>query len=467
MKRPPITEQHFYKYLKCPAWVFEDFSRGEARESLLAKLQNEGLIRENEIRLLGGREFVEVDTEDMDDGARRTLELMKKGVQTIYKGVLMFEQYVGRPDILERVEGKSVFGDWYYVACDIKRSSHLKEEYKYQGSFYAMILERIQNVKPINGYVIHGGGEKSSYVIDEFEPDFRDVLDRIERIHGGERESHFLTSGYKQSPYFETFLKEVEACDHLSLLNRVWKSEISAIEGAGIKTVSQLADAKLAELKKIPDLSLDRLYFLQQQAISIKEKRVIFIGTIDLPRDPEGALVLDIESDPLRDLDYLFGVLEVVPGSEPVFHSFFADSEKDEGKAWEKFMEFMESRAHLNVYHYGWYEIDVMRRMKSLYGMPESVEKQLEARFIDLLTKMRDTIIFPMPFYSLKDIAKFLGFAWRTKDASGLDSVLWYEDFLVDGDPKAKQKIIDYNEDDVRATWFLKKWIEKEMSSRL
>ena len=66
-------------------------------------------------------------------------------------------------------------------------------------------------------------------------------------------------------------------------------------------------------------------------------------------------------------------------------------------------------------------------------------------------------MIFPIPFYSLKDTSKYLGFAWRHQ-VTGLDSVLWYHDWMDDGDEEALKKILEYNEDDVRATWFLRNW---------
>ncbi len=72
---------------------------------------------------------------------------------------------------------------------------------------------------------------------------------------------------------------------------------------------------------------------------------------------------------------------------------------------------------------------------------------------------MKDDFVFPIYFYGLKQICKFLGFSWRSTKAGGAQSIFWYEEWLATGNREILNTIIDYNEDDVRATKFLKDWI--------
>lgn len=452
-----ITEQSFYKYLKCPSWlVREENRREDLRDSLLEKLQDDGLLKEHELELIKNRNYVEVQHDDLDEAAQKTVDLMREGAETIYKGVLIDGNWVGRPDILEKVEGHSDFGDYYYIACDIKRSRHLKDEYKLQGAFYAKILARIQGLHPVQGYVLHANGIVESFLHEEYSTKFHLTLDRIEQILE-EGEAHFLTSGCKQSPYFSECLDESHECDDLSRINRVWRSETDLLEKSGIKTVTELADASVEKLKKIHGLSMDRLYFLQQQSIAMTENKIIRMGEIDMPEEDGVALVVDIESDPMRDFDYLFGVLVVENGKE-TYHSFLAKKMDGEEKAWNSFVKFMGEYTDSNIYHYGWYEVDVFRKMSEKYGVTDEVKVMFENNMIDVLSRMRDKVIFPMSFYSLKDIAKHLGFEWRVKEATGLNSVLWFEEWLETKDKEILQQIVDYNEDDVRATWLVRNW---------
>ncbi len=441
--------------------MYEMRNGEDVREPIMRKLQDEGLLREHELELLKNREVAQVDLDDIDEAFQRTLELMKQGVPTIYKGALVHRDWVGRPDVLERVEGKSSLGSWYYVACDIKRSRHLKDEYRFQGVFYAEILEKVQSVRPIQGYVLHTNGEIEGYLIDEMLTEFRLTLDSIERILEGEEPPVFLTSNCKQSPYFGECHERARECDDLSLLNKLWRSEAGALKDAGIPDLTTLSLATKEQLNAVSGIPHDRLMFLCEQAKAMKQNKVIKLHSINLPKQGDVELIVDIESDPLRDLDYLFGVLKIENG-EASYHSFFADNPPDTEKMWKNLIAFLQKYPDSNVFHYGWYETDVFGKFIDRFGAPDDVEERLRYKTVDILPVLRESVIFPLPFYSLKDIAKYLGFKWRSNDASGLDSVLWFHDYHQSGDRKAMQKIIDYNEDDVLATKYLIDWARNQ-----
>ncbi len=455
-----ITEHTFYQYLKCPSWVAHDARAEHKEDALRQRLQEDGLLPEVERKILARRNVVEIVAEDIDQATVRTVEEMKKGTATIYRGVLAVGHFLARPDILERVEGKSSFGDYYYIACDIKRSRHLKEEFKLQGCFYADVLDLVQGAKPVQGYVMRPSGEVESYLLEEFETRYRLTLDSIKRILDGVEEPHFLTSDCKQSPWFHACKAQAASCDDLSRLNRIWRSEAKELASAGFLRVTDLAnihpDLLAAKVKGIPH---ERLNFLHLQAKSFVTGKPHIMQKVDLPAG-NTALILDIESDPLRDAHYLFGVL-FVDGKEERFHSFLAKDPNDEKQVWEDFVRFAKDYVGVPIYHYGWAEIDVFRSLAKKYGTSPEVIADFEERSVDLLLRLREAVIFPLSFYSLKDIAQHLGFRWRHEDASGLNSVLWYEEWLKSGNEDALKDVVEYNEDDVRATWFLREWTVK------
>jgi predicted RecB family nuclease len=459
-----ITEESFYKYLKCPSWLIYEQEEKLSHGELIRLLQKEGLMSDQIDRLIDKKSVIHINKKDTDDGFQATLQAMKQGVRTIFGGVLVSGHHIGRPDLLEKVEGNSNLGNFYYVACDLKRSLRLKDEYKYEACFYGELLESVQDVKPMQGYVMHADGSVSSFVLDEFESEYSHLLDKIENILHTRETRTFLTSACKQSPYFHKCLEEAERARDLSLINRIWKSEVDSLKLAGIQTIDDLADAKIDQLKSVSDMTLDRAYFLQQQAISLVDKKVILTGEVVLPESKK-SLVIDIESDPLRGIHYLFGIL-VIDGEKHFYKTFFAEKPEDEERNWLAFIEFLSKFKDTPIYHYGWYEVDVFRKLTEKYQTSAEAQDLFTNHLIDLLTVLRDKVIFPSPFYSLKDIAKFLGFNWRTGDASGLDSIIWYHEWLESNDNLKKQQIIDYNEDDVRATWFLKEWAEKQYAKK-
>jgi predicted RecB family nuclease len=72
----------------------------------------------------------------------------------------------------------------------------------------------------------------------------------------------------------------------------------------------------------------------------------------------------------------------------------------------------------------------------------------------------------------LKQLAASAGFEWRDENPSGEASMLWYEVATRGGDDTAnisRQRILDYNEDDCRATKALRDWLNgpaKSLSHR-
>lgn len=454
-----ITKHTFYKYLKCPSWVAHEAREGHFSDGLKTRIQQDGLLFGVEAEIVTKRGPVEdVHSDDLEEAQEKTLSAMKLGVQTIYGGTLIHKHYVAQPDLLEKVQGRSAFGDYYYVAVDIKRSRRIKPEYKLQGCFYADVLLVIQGVKPVDGYVMHADGSIDSYRLEEAEVEYRLTRHNIERILDGEETPHFLTSDCKQSPWFHVCKEDTVKCDDLSLINRIWRSEIDSLRQAGIEKFSDLVAISAKELKeKVTGITADRLEYLHLQATALHEYKTIRVGGLEL--EPKGReFYVDIESDPLRDCDYLFGVLVVEDGKVLEYKKFLATKPADEAVAWSDFLDFIDSDSAAPIIHWGQAERFTFSTLAKKYKTEEGRLESLLSRSIDLLEKIRTAIIFPLSFYSLKDIAQYLGFNWRHSDASGLNSVLWYEDWLTTGNKLALEDIINYNEDDVRATWFVLNW---------
>ncbi|GAA0557851.1 putative RecB family nuclease [Saccharopolyspora erythraea NRRL 2338] len=85
--------------------------------------------------------------------------------------------------------------------------------------------------------------------------------------------------------------------------------------------------------------------------------------------------------------------------------------------------------------------------------------------WVDLFASVRDQFLCPNG-KGLKVIAPSAGFAWRDPEASGENSMRWYRDAVgLDGAPPVaaqRDRILRYNEDDVRATWTIRRWMNSE-----
>ena len=59
---------------------------------------------------------------------------------------------------------------------------------------------------------------------------------------------------------------------------------------------------------------------------------------------------------------------------------------------------------------------------------------------------------WPTRDHSIKTLAKCLGFTWRDAHPSGAASVEWFDRWCRERNPDIRQRILEYNEDDCRAT---------------
>ncbi len=460
---PPLTPEVFYAYAKCPNWAYWDLFGDPAKKGsvppMLQRLREDGVLHEKEVIARLGA-FEEAPSRmAVSDAATETLELMRRGSALIYQGTLADGDWAGRPDLLRRVPGSSKFGDWMYEAVDIKSSRQVSDVHKLQLVFYALLLKKVQGVKPDEGRIINIDGDELSFPIDEAEPDFFEALDRILAIRAGEKPQALFTSSCKDSPWYEECKREAEEADDIGLLYKIYKSEYRRLREAGYRTLAQLAAADLATLQEsVRGVSGHRLERLRLQAQSLHEKKDIRIEDPGLPvSDVE--LFFDIEGDPMIGLEYLHGLLIRENGTER-YRAFTAEAPEDEGAAWLSFCDFIEGYAGAPIYHYGWYELDAIRRLGAKHGISRKAAIALDpSNMIDLNRVAQRSVIFPLYFYSLKDVARHLGFRWRAADASGANSVLWFQEWREKGDRALLRKITDYNEDDVRATAVLKDWL--------
>ena len=155
-KEIEIFPSLFYKYDKSPHWIWYDIHGDQSKKAelpeLVKQLIEEGVLHEEEY--VSGLDMVSVDGSLSEvEAEKKTIELMQKGVSLIYQGAISYKsgnvKFKGRPDLLEKCEGGSKFGNYFYTPIEIKNSGKCeKPEYKMQLMFYGMILEKIQGYFP-------------------------------------------------------------------------------------------------------------------------------------------------------------------------------------------------------------------------------------------------------------------------------------------------------------------------------
>ncbi len=465
-KKYIITGEHFYKFIQCPHWIWYDIYGDETKRGtippLVEMLHKDGIKHEQ--NMLTSRSFEEIKPElfrDLDEAFLATLELMRQG-KNIYHGVLMDEHWVGMPDLLEARPGKSQLGDHYYVAYDIKNSQDIKDDYKFQLVFYSLVLERLQGVRPKEAYVINSEGKERSFLVEDFLEQFHLSLDTIEKILDGEKPAPFLKSGCRRSPWFSLCLDETKDCDDVSLIYRLSQNDQRRLYDAGIKTVHQFAEMGTDALQGMfEDWSYDKIVRFHNQALVLVNQEPIVLKKSTFP-EVANEIYFDIESDPTESIDYLLGLLIKKGTGQTQYKYFLANNREDEKRIWEEFLNFIEKIDDFVIYHYSYYEREVFKRLGNKYGITHELDQKFQNNTIDLHQRVIESVVLPLYFYSLKDIGRYLGFDWRAEDAGGAQSVVWYNEWLNTQDKKIIDKILDYNEDDVRATLHVKEWLAQQ-----
>lgn len=481
-----VTPSHFFKLDKNPLWIwhdtFGDITKKDPLSEFTLKMMEDGNLHEKEY--ISTLQVVDVKEIDPVKGAEATLTLMKEGKSLIYQGWLEKRIdniiYRGRPDLLEKRPGISNFGDWIYVPIDIKSSSEVKALHKQQLAFYCIMLASIQGYAPDATFIINRKFEKLEVILDEkIRRKTQEDIDEILTIFKGKRHPVHISSSTKETPWYKECLKEAEELRDVSLIYNLRKDTVDALREHGIDTIEKLADQVIDDLPKIPGASINTLIKAKIQAQSLVEKRPIFLGAPEPIQEAPLKLYFDIEGVKSLGTEYLFGfwvvgdpegmyaqVGHVVHSQEDngkYFLYFLAETPDLEKIMWNNFLEWLcYLPQEYKVYHYALYEKTALKNLAEKHKHSDGLQR-FQNNLIDLQKYVNKSVIFPLYFYSIKDIAKssFVNFKWRHAKAGGGQSIFWYEQWLESKDRQTLQNIIDYNEDDVRATEHLHLWLKE------
>lgn len=274
--------------------------------------------------------------------------------------------------------------------------------------------------------------------------------------------------------------------DDLSL--RIAKSpldvrEIAVLRRLGVSTLTDLASVELEALLSsyIPEVAHrpggeERLRIAAHRAklmVSGVELERLSDDSIEVPR-ADIEIDFDIETS-ADDHVYLWGFLVTdTRTDEPPRYVAFSDFSEltdsaerrlaDEALSWLHHL-VTTSDASVRVFHYSRYEVLRIERLAEAFGRDPFIWASgfADEAFFDLFEVVRGHF-FGTYGLGLKQVAHAgPGFSWRDDNPGGLNSQSWFAD-AVHAESEAvraelTQRVLDYNEDDVRATYALRRWL--------
>ncbi len=481
-----ISASQLYDFVHCPMRVYLDAHGDPARRdkpsAFTQMLWKQGVAHEERmVPTLG----VTADITRFPEAQREaeTLAAMKRGEALIYGGRISAGRLVGVPDLLERrTQG--------YIPGDLKSGSgldgdeddgKLKRHYAYQLAHYARILEDMGlSDGSRESFIIDREGTRTTYPMNAAQgvktpatwwDAYHGALDEVEALVAGTPSRGAISSKCKQCEWKSHCREELEAADDLTLIPELGRSKRNAIAEI-IPTMRELAAIDPEDFIKVkktvfkgigPDTL--RTFHARAVLLTTRDATPYIKEAVSLPERAR-EVFFDIEDDPLTGMCYLHGFVERPHGNprDERYVPFFAvgESAADERAAFEEAWAYLQARrTDSAIYYYSSYEKGAYRRLAKRHPAVCSVEDVeglfAEAGMVDLYSSVVKTKTeWPLNDHSIKTIASYLGFKWRDTNPSGAASIEWYHSFKDAANPlekaRIKQRILDYNEDDCRAT---------------
>lgn len=494
-----ITASKLYDYFQCPHKVWRDIygpqnEKNPEPNPFVQLLWEKGVLREKEVVKGLGR-ILDLSSRDKESQFQNTIAAMKSGEPLIYHGYLKWEKLAGEPDLLRKND------DGSYIPIDIKSGRGLegedaaegdpgkpKKHYAAQLALYSEILISLGFANKHVGEIFDIDSKTVIYDLDTpmgvrskqtWWQMYQDTKNETALLIENKRKNDPALIGVcKLCPWYRSCKKWCIDCEDLSTEFSLGRSKRDTLqEDLNISTIAELEQIDIPSL--LEQKAKDKL-FLQGLASSSLEKlkkraqvlhttkKPVVYSPISFP-NVSYELYFDIEDDPTQGFVYLHGVYERAKGNERFLPFVAKDSTSvSEKQAWVEFWQYIRSlpKNDYCLYYYSKHEPTTYKRMQTQYPDVVSVEELEDlfdsSRAIDLyydcIFKNTD---WPLYSYSLKEIAQYLNFNWRDKTPSGALSIQWFNEYLQDKDPAKLQRIIEYNEDDCKATMVIRDYLAK------
>lgn len=480
-----VTASMLYNLVQCPHRAYLDLFGNTARRDEVSPFVNllwdRGSAVERDTIARLNEPFLDLSDVPVSEREERTREAMQARVRLIYQGRISAEDLLGEPDLL-RLEGDR------YVPIDIKSGAgedgggsddedgKPKLHYAVQLALYVDVLERLGQ-GPLDRRAIiwdvHGrevqydltapqGPRKPQSLWDEY----RLLLLQARAILARAAEPRPAYSATCKNCYWLTLcLEKLEADDDLTLIPQLGRAKRDVMLNE-VPTISALATVNadgfvVGKKTAFAGIGPDTLKLFAARAAMLKSSppRAYLRSPVSL-KVTEREFFFDIEVDPMRDFTYLHGVVVRDHGSGTEnFVAFFAEDESaaEEKRAFAESFAFLAADPAAHIYYYSKYERTIYRKLQQRYPdvcTAEEIDALFSAEratdlYFDVVTRATE---WPTRDYSIKSLAKYLGFSWRDTHPSGAASIEWFDRWVKGRDPTVRQRILDYNEDDCVAT---------------
>jgi len=456
-----ISDQHFDAFLKCRTKAHFTFSSARTGEPSHPIVDWQGHIAE--IYQKNCRDYLRsVSEADCFVGTPRPEDLRNAKYPLIFQPLITAQDAESHIHALERRAVPTQKGRSAYVPIRFVPFEKISKHYKLMLAFDALVLWKASGQMPTKGMIIHGLqhtilGLRLDTLIHEVQL----LVGKLRALLSESSPPEPVLIKHCSECEFETCCrKRVTEKDDLSLLDSLSVTDRAKLNAKGIFTATQLAYTFRPRRRPKRLASRKEKYHHALKALAIRDHKIHIVGKPELAI--KGTPVyLDVEGMPDRDFYYLIG-LRIPAG--PLQYSFWADEVSDEEGIWRSLLSVLGNIDNPVLIHYGAYETIFLKRLARRYpdSTPDSSSiSTLIARRVNLLGITYSQIYFPTYSNRLKEVARYLGFQWSHPAASGLQSLVWRQQWEETRDTSIKQALITYNREDCEALELVTRAVER------
>jgi predicted RecB family nuclease len=457
----------------------------------LKVLQQLGLEHEKAyVQHLRDKGFSVEDIAQGPNSQETTIVAMKNGIHVIVQATLDGGEWLGRADVLLRVEKPSALGTWSYEAVDCKLSRTTKAETILQLCFYSELLTGIQGREPERLHVVrpHVEYEPESFRVTQFSAYYRYVKGSLKQTVDNGKAATYpeVVPHCDVCRWWKHCDQQLRKDDSLSFVHGASRLQRKELAVQNIITLRALAELPLPIPFKPSKGGLGGLKRIREQARIQLEARISSQpkweqlpletgrGLYNLPAPTPGDIFFDFEGDPYTGdggIEYLCGVLSAAEEGNPTYESKWALDRSSEKAVFGWFIDLVIERLSkypdMHIFHFGSYEPSAVKRLVLRYATKElEVDRLLRGEvFVDLHKIFKAAILAGVEQYSLKDLEQFCGYRRKVPLADARTALHTVQHLLQLGATSSlsapiAEIVAGYNEDDCRSTKQLRDWLE-------
>jgi len=450
-------------------------------------LRRLGLRHEREhLATLGA--FTTMSATSLEEQVKKTADTIADKVPVLYQPAFLATEKICGTDVeIVGVPDYIILDGDSYVIRDSKMARRIDEENHpeilLQVQLYGWLFEKSRGVAPKELQVHCGTGDVVTVPYDGGAAALRE-LERLLSLKQLAAEPYEPVGWTKclGCGFIDRCWIRAEKSSDIALVYCVDQSLARTLYSQGVRSRRDL----LARFNASSLSEVKRPYGNREQRVGKASERILKFAdameknqeiVLAAPAIPPSRnyVMFDLEGMPphLDELDkiYLWGMQ--VFGENPsefkvALSGFGADGDRE---GWIGFLDqarqVFETYGDIPWVHWAPYERTYLRRYVERFSDAEGIAARVEANLLDLLTVTRESVVLPLPSFSLKVVEDYVGYERREAEYGGAWAMATFIEATETSDEEKRKelmdKIIAYNREDVAATWAVFQWLRAKI----